>query len=347
MSVKTRPNVRLQDIARSSGVSVATVSMALSDHPNVSLDTKRKIRACSERLGYSPGERRRANTRLKRIGFMMIGCDLTNLISATRVQSLLNVADESRIRLELGCVQRDVESSDTAQQVIDFARQLDGLILEGHLNTTLLRQLSDAGIRYVVTGLVRDDTLPPFVDYHRVQTDVTAMARFATEWHLFRGHRRIGFACSEIESGFWVDRWLDGYRLALMRADVPIDLSLIRTAGQDYLDADPLAVEFTSMKEPPSAYVLPGWGQTVSLSKSLERMGHALPSDRFVSSMLLELAQQRDIGAYPLVCLDSAQIARVSLDRLASVCQNEAAAFEDVHIPFVTLNIKTIDRSKP
>ena len=46
--------VRLRDIAQMAGVSVNTVSRALNDKPDVSADTRERVRAIAERVGYSP-----------------------------------------------------------------------------------------------------------------------------------------------------------------------------------------------------------------------------------------------------------------------------------------------------
>jgi DNA-binding LacI/PurR family transcriptional regulator len=46
--------ITLQDIAREAGVSIATASMALNDHPSISAKTKARIYEIQQRLGYRP-----------------------------------------------------------------------------------------------------------------------------------------------------------------------------------------------------------------------------------------------------------------------------------------------------
>src|SRR5215469_11780088 len=46
--------VRLKDIAQIIGVSVMTVSKALRDEPDVSNETKARIKALAQQLGYVP-----------------------------------------------------------------------------------------------------------------------------------------------------------------------------------------------------------------------------------------------------------------------------------------------------
>src|SRR5580698_1565298 len=46
--------VRLKDIAQLTGVSVMTVSKALRDEPDVSAETKAKIKSLAQQMGYVP-----------------------------------------------------------------------------------------------------------------------------------------------------------------------------------------------------------------------------------------------------------------------------------------------------
>ncbi|MEO7362762.1 MAG: LacI family DNA-binding transcriptional regulator [Gemmatimonadaceae bacterium] len=48
------PSVTIRDVAREAGVSLATVSRALNDGAQVTIDTRQRVRAAAERLGYVP-----------------------------------------------------------------------------------------------------------------------------------------------------------------------------------------------------------------------------------------------------------------------------------------------------
>src|SRR4051794_7027033 len=49
-----RERATIRDVAGAAGVSIATVSLALSDNPSVAEATKERVRREAERLGYSP-----------------------------------------------------------------------------------------------------------------------------------------------------------------------------------------------------------------------------------------------------------------------------------------------------
>lgn len=44
----------LKDLAKECGVSVATVSKALNDQPDISPATRERVRAAAHRMGYLP-----------------------------------------------------------------------------------------------------------------------------------------------------------------------------------------------------------------------------------------------------------------------------------------------------
>ncbi len=73
-----KKNTTIYDIAEQLGVTHATVSRALNDHPRISKATKQKVAAAAERLGYRPNYSARSfgTGRTKTIG--LIVPDLTN-----------------------------------------------------------------------------------------------------------------------------------------------------------------------------------------------------------------------------------------------------------------------------
>ncbi|MEO6437344.1 MAG: helix-turn-helix domain-containing protein [Tepidisphaeraceae bacterium] len=47
-------SVRLQDVAKASGVSIATVSMVVNHNPRISPATVKRVRRCLDQMGYRP-----------------------------------------------------------------------------------------------------------------------------------------------------------------------------------------------------------------------------------------------------------------------------------------------------
>ncbi|MFD7663141.1 LacI family DNA-binding transcriptional regulator [Streptomyces sp. NPDC059788] len=83
----SRRTVTLLDVARAAGVSKSTVSDALQGSGRVAEDTRRRVRATADRLGYRPNS---AAQRLRRAGAGAIGLHLPR--TATRLDYYMTLA---------------------------------------------------------------------------------------------------------------------------------------------------------------------------------------------------------------------------------------------------------------
>src|SRR5690606_2688271 len=195
---------RLKDIAHLADVSIATASMALSDHPKVSIHTKRKVLAISRRLGYRKGDAavdavNRSDAAVRRFGLMIVGADVRHATNAPLLFHLSTLGMARNVRFEFTGTPAELEQEATPtpqqidrhmQHVLRFATNLDGLVLMGHVDRALLSRLREAGLPHIVAGHVLSSSPlqePPPVT--TVAFDDVAMGYTATRWLLERGHR--------------------------------------------------------------------------------------------------------------------------------------------------------------
>ncbi len=82
------------DIARSLHVTRITVSKALRDHPDISVQMKKKVRAAAERLGYSPNLIARNMASRKTLTLGLVVPDLENSFFAYATDSIIDAAAE-------------------------------------------------------------------------------------------------------------------------------------------------------------------------------------------------------------------------------------------------------------
>ncbi len=139
-----------RDVARAAGVSIATVSRALSDNGAVSEATKRRVLAEAARLGYSPNPaaRRLITGRSGTIG--LIVPDLANPFFADIIKGVQRRAREYRQTILVA--DADEQPRLELDAVRNLTRQVDGIIwasprvddaeLSAHLNlpTVLLHR---------------------------------------------------------------------------------------------------------------------------------------------------------------------------------------------------------------
>lgn len=193
-----RPTYR--DIARAAGVSSATVSLALRDHPSITQETRTRITQVAETLGYRPNplisalmsSRRTAREPSLQGIIALISDDSVQKLGAQHPGASL-IAQGARLRAEeYGFTLDEISLSQLQQHNADVdlileARGVTGLLV---IDQPALR--TRAGIdwsRYTVCTLGSRQTPERF---HMVGTDHFEVMQTAAQNLLRLGYQRIG-----------------------------------------------------------------------------------------------------------------------------------------------------------
>lgn len=330
MKQTTTKPIRLKDIATRAEISVAAVSMALADHPDISLETKRQVRELSQVLGYRRAgiylKDDAAQRRLERIGLVMVGGRWGEPPHSIQPRTLARHARQNNFRLEI-C---DIESIEDPDQVIDqavnFGKMLDGLIISGYADERLLNALYEKNIPCVIYGhiLLNDADLGRV---HRVGHVVASDEIYATQAAVSRlhamGHRRIAFASENAPRGLCHWQWLMGYKLALLEHDLAIDPQLIAITGRKF--AGPQIVQqFSSLADPPTAYMVPDITTAHSLVQAHAAASpHAGPLDKtLICGGSPEMLEMFGMDNYPLILENTEMLSMAAVNRLAELRRN-------------------------
>ena len=149
----TQGAATIVDVARVAGVSVATVSRALSRPERVRPEMVAKVRAVASRLGYVPHSAARAlvSRRSSTIGAVVPTVD--NAIFAKAIQSLQFALDDRGYRLLVAFNEYDL-ARETVQVRAMIEHGVDGLVLVGgaHDDATLAL-LRSRGVPFVYTWI--------------------------------------------------------------------------------------------------------------------------------------------------------------------------------------------------
>ncbi|MDF2723481.1 MAG: LacI family transcriptional regulator, partial [Paenibacillus sp.] len=238
--------ITINDVAQKAGVSKATVSLALSDHPRISEKTKTKIRQIAEELGYIPN---RLASGLSKAKSRSIGV----LFIDTAVQSVGEFFKDTLIGI----------SSDALRQ--DYNVVLIGLqehkMEPANLYDTLMRAGVDGAIVISSTprlnGLEKvANTRFPLVFIGKrtvagvepdfVSSDNFGGGKLATDYLIELGHRHIAVVAPPKDERLPTEEdRIHGYFAALRGAGLQADESRIVTIASPYDEADPglLALE--------------------------------------------------------------------------------------------------------
>ncbi len=227
--------VTITDVARAAGVSVATVSLVLSERHRelqISEATASAVREAATRLDYTPSHAARSLRRRRTNALTLLVFDLQNPYYADIARAARQAAAEQGYKLQI------VETQGQAAE-LDALRNLrsgdaDGVVVATTRHrgfpeaTAMFRQVARRGLAAVT---LIDYGIDPIIPAVRI--DDEAGAYLATAHLTGLGHRRIAYlthACAaDLEQGrpgHAFDRYC-GYRRALAEADLAFDPSWV------------------------------------------------------------------------------------------------------------------------
>jgi len=194
--------IRLQDIAQHLGLSVSTVSLALRDAPQISEETRLRVRDAAVQLGYVHRPRQAPRTEVKQIAF------ITNVVSTNEFYSAVLSGAERECREHGITLQYALLQELTPRRLTQYA-DADGLLVVGSIDeATVLR------LQSVSRPLVLIDNNLPHLGIDRVVIENMGSVYRTVAWLVERGHRRIGFLCGPGGHPSFEER-LHGYRLGM------------------------------------------------------------------------------------------------------------------------------------
>jgi LacI family transcriptional regulator len=227
-----RKRIGIKDIAKQAGVSTATVSRVINDHPDVSPETRQMVNQVIERLGYQPSNLARSliQGRSRTLGVVSSGMKYfgpSSIISA--IEERASVLGYSVL---LSLV-RQPETNDVDQILSELlSRHVDGIVWAvpeiGNNRDWLEETLP--GISVPVVFL----SMRPRPGISVVEYDNRGGARMATQHLIDQGYRNIGLITGPLD--WWAARQRQlGWQDALEEAHMLVQESL--TVEGDWLPA--------------------------------------------------------------------------------------------------------------
>jgi LacI family transcriptional regulator len=266
---------RIRDVAARAGVGVGTVSRVLNDGPGVAEETRARVRAVMEELGYrpSPTARNLSLGRTQTLG--VIAPFFTSPSVVERLRGIDDVIGHSAYDLTLF----NVETPDQRRDALGrFARRdrLDGvLVISLPLRDAEVRALNRDGVPTVLVD-VDHASLP------HVAIDDVRGGRLAGEHLVEAGHERVAFIGDLEDNPFGFassERRLRGLRAALAAAGVPLPATYVRRAPFGREAARRLTGRLLELRRPPTAIFAASDVQAFGVMDAAARAGLDVPDD--------------------------------------------------------------------
>ena len=240
--------VTISDIARSVGVSSATVSRVLNSPHIVKEETRIKVLRAMEDQGYIYNALAGGLTKKRTATIGLIIPTITNPIFAIATKEIQNTARKRGYSILLGSTEY---SYDTEFEIVSLfhEKRVDGMIFMGAPgNNKSMEFMKKFKIPFVVTWEILEAKDVNFVAFDNIQS-----ARQATDYLISLGHRRIAMITGPLTDTSRAYQRLEGYRQALAAHDLPRDESLIVQKNYTVEDGKEAMSRLLREKEIPTA----------------------------------------------------------------------------------------------
>jgi LacI family transcriptional regulator len=265
--------VRIQDVAELAGVSIATVSRVLNDHPDVSPSTRDEVIRYARELGYNGTRRTDAvngrRTRLIALSVPSMRAEYVNEIVTGAVEALR----DRDARLVICSVDADHDSGGGLREHL-LHGMTDGalLVLNEEPSETLHDLLSSGYPVVTVESLASSDDTPA------VATTNWAGAKTATEFLVKLGHTHIAVVTGDRSGRVTADR-IAGYQAALLASGMPLLQRLVREADGTIEGGYEAARALLNLPGRPSAIFAFSDSMATGVLRAARELGLGVPRD--------------------------------------------------------------------
>lgn len=178
----------IKDIARNLGVSVSTVSRALKDHPDISSETKKMIKAYAEQVNYRPNVLALSLRRQKTNTIGLIIPAIVHHFFSSVISGIEDLAYKEGYNVII-CQSNENQHREAINLQTLIDQRVDGILVSLSKTTQVFdhfREAIDNGIPIVFYDRVSDE-----IDGDKVITDDFEGGRIATEHLISRGCKNI------------------------------------------------------------------------------------------------------------------------------------------------------------
>ena len=314
--------VSMKEIAKSCGVSVATVSKALSDKPDISKPTRDRIRKVAEEMGYMLNASARAlkTNRTYNIGVLFIdrmSAGLAHEYFSEILESFKKAAEESGY--DITFINNRFAGQDSTYLMHCKYRNFDGVVI-----------ISADFMDPQILELVDSDIPRVSIDYSynncsSVISDNTKGLRDLVKYAISKGHRKIAFIHGERTDV--TKKRVMGYYSTLREMGIPVNEDYVIEAKYHDIDLSCEKVkQLLALEDRPTCIIFP---DDYSRIGALSRMGEEkdpLPDDISVIGYDgIRMAKFVGLTTYEQ---DAVSLGRIACRRLVDAIENPTGICE-------------------
>lgn len=264
--------VKMSDVAKLAGVSVATVSRVIRTPESVKEITREKVLIAIKNLNYEPNMIARQFRTNETRTIVVIVPDITNPFFSEVLRGIEYIAARHGYQVLLG----DAENNAAKElSYIDLLKQrlADGMILlTARMNKEKLVELAETYPLVLACEYIEGKNIPT------VSIDNISSARKITEHLVSLGHKRIAHITGPMDVILNIDR-LKGYKQAISANGLDSDTLLIQEGKFTYESGYNQMIKLLSLENPPTAVFAANDEMAIGAVKAARHMGYSVPED--------------------------------------------------------------------
>ncbi|MDX2247717.1 MAG: LacI family DNA-binding transcriptional regulator [Bacteroidia bacterium] len=217
--------ITLADLAKELGISTATVSRALKDYPDISVETKQKVIEMAEKLHYRPNT---LAAGLRKRESKIIGVIIPDIVShffSSVINGIMDIAYQKGYRVMV-CQSNESYEKEVADAQALLTSRVDGVLVSIAHQTNRFehfQEFKDLGIPVVFFDKI---PIGDRIEASKVVVD-DFMGAYNTVEHLIRqGRKRIAHFRGPVIAYTSFNRY-EGYKQALKDYNLPFDPALV------------------------------------------------------------------------------------------------------------------------
>lgn len=326
----------IYDVAESANVSITTVSRFLNSPDKVNPETRARIIAAIDSLGFIPKAEARARA-MKQAG--RIGVITPFFTAPAFVQRMRGIASAlPKEKYEL--VIYTVDSADHLRSYLSslpITGYLDGLIIMSLMITDEeAERLNEHEMPAVLIEYPHDKM-------NCVEIDDLSGGRMATDYLIKKGHRRIAFLGDTDLPEYTIHpitQRLAGYRQALAKANISVPEEFVRLAPYTQDQTRKVATELLSLPEPPTAIFVATDFQALGVMKIARKLNIKVPEQLAVIGFDdLDMAELSDLTTISQHLDESG---RLAVEILLSRINDPTRPVIHSHLPLTLIERETV-----
>jgi DNA-binding LacI/PurR family transcriptional regulator len=291
------------------GLSPATVSRAINNHPTVAPEVRQRVLAAINRAGYVPTVGKRSTTN---IAFLYTGeSSLGSPYDGAVMEGMADRMDDYGFDLMILNTGRALLPGESFTQMFHRKSVRGAVIRTDNRTRHLVQAIADEGFPSVVIGDRFEDP-----NVCSIYCDSRKTSQEAVEHLISIGHERVAICINRVDDSDHLDR-LAGYRDAFESMDRPVDEKLIYREEANLDGGVQLIRKIRSVRDRPTAIYIGDPLTAVAAINEANRLGLKVPDDLSV------------------VGFDDAQIRHITLPKMTAVVQDAREvgreAFEVLH----------------